>query len=39
MREFERGDRRSSSIVSRQIGRIYDLWQYGKTYYYGPNAA
>jgi hypothetical protein len=39
MREFERRDDRSSSIVSSQIGRVYDLWKFGTTHYYGPMAA
>ncbi|MGX5653670.1 DUF3800 domain-containing protein [Geodermatophilus nigrescens] len=39
MREFEKGDDRSSKIVASQIGSVYDLWSRGQTYYYGPNAA
>jgi hypothetical protein len=39
MREFEKGDDRSSRIVASQIGSVFDLWSHGSTYYYGPRAS
>lgn len=39
MRDIERSDKRSRVLIDDKIASVYDLWSWGKTYYYGPNAA
>lgn len=39
MRDVERGDDRSRKLIEDKISSVFDLWEIGKTYHYGPNAA
>jgi hypothetical protein len=38
MRDVERGDKRSRRLIEDKIASVYDLWSWGRTYYYGPSA-
>lgn len=38
MREREQGDKRSRVLIDDKINSVFDLFAWGRTHYYGPNA-
>ena len=39
MRDIEGGDNRSRKLLAGKVNSVFDLWSWGRTYYYGPKAA